>query len=393
MTTILRVGFVGTGPDPESPDANGYAMAYRHASGYEFAGCELVACADIVRENAAAFATRHDIPEERVYTDYREMLAECDLDVVSVCTPPGTHHDLVVGAARSGRVRAIHCEKPLATTLADAREMVEVCEAEGVQLTVNHQYRYGAPYAKAKTLLDGDAIGELRRFEFGHTTLYDTGSHYFDLCNWYNDHHDAEWVLAGLDYAEENRLFGTHNETHGLAQWRYENGVYGLASTGEGDGFVGCLLRIRGADGEIEIGSPEANLRYRGASTGGAWRVVDTGGDGIWGPTGGRIGAGLKRLVPRIADRLVSRFEGPSYVDRAIEGVVTAYREGTTPELDARRALASQELAFAAWESVRRRGRVDLPLAVGDNPLEAMVEAGDLTPAPAGEPRRTPPRR
>jgi len=249
MNDTIRVGFIGTGPDPDSPDSNGYAMAYRHASGYEFAGCDLVACADIVPENAAAFAERHGIPAERVYTDYREMLAECSLDVVSVCTPPATHHELVLGVARSGGVGAIHCEKPLASTLADAREMVEVCEAEGVQLTVNHQYRYGTPYAKAKTLLDGGAIGALQRFEFGHTTIYDTGSHYFDLCNWYNGHESAEWVLAGLDYTEENRMFGAHNENHGLVQWRYENGVYGLASTGDGDPFVGCLLRIRGPGG------------------------------------------------------------------------------------------------------------------------------------------------
>jgi predicted dehydrogenase len=387
MTHTTRVGFIGTGPDPDRPDTTGYAMAYRHASGYErLDDCELVACADIVPENAAAFAEKHGIDDEHVYTDYREMLVECDLDVVSVCTPPGTHHELVLGAARSGQVGAIHCEKPLAKTLPDAREMVEVCEAEGVQLTVNHQYRYGKPFAKAKTLLDGGAIGELRRFEFGHTTLYDTGSHYFDLCNWYNHYADVEWVLAGLDYREENRMFGAHNENQGLAQWRYENGVFGLASTGWGDEFVDCLLRIRGSEGEIEIGSSSGDLRYRNAHTDGRWKVVDTDGDTVWGPTAGRVGAGLKRVLPRIADRLVARLEGPSFIDRAIEGVVTAYREGRTPELDARRALASQELAFAAWESVRRRGRVDLPLDVEDNPLEAMVEAGELDPAPAEDP-------
>ena len=379
MTSTTRIGFVGTGPDPDSPDASGYAMAYRHATGYQrLDDCELVACADIVRENAEAFARKHDIDDAHVYTDYREMLDECALDVVSVCTPPATHHDLVLGIARSGRVGAIHCEKPLASTLADAREMVEVCEAEGVQLTVNHQYRYGAPYAKAKTLLDGGAIGSLQRFEFGHSTIYDMGSHYFDLCNWYNDHAAADWVLAGLDYSEENRMFGAHNENHGLVQWRYENGVYGLASTGDGDPFVGCLLRIRGTEGEIEIGASEADLRYRSAQTGGRWKSVDTDGDSVWGPTSGRIGAGLKRVLPRIADRLASRLEGPSFVDRAIEGVVGAYREGRRPALDARRALASQELAFAAWESVRRRSRVHLPLEVDDNPLEAMVESGEL---------------
>jgi predicted dehydrogenase len=264
----------------------------------------------------------------------------------------------------------------MATTWSDAQEMVEACKLKGVQLTINHQYRFGEPYSKAKELLDGGAIGDLRRFEFGHSTLFDMGSHLFDLCNWYNDGVPAEWVLAQVDYTEENRMFGTHNENQAIAQWRYENGVFGLASTGRGDDFLESLLHIVGTKGEIEIGGSNAPLRIR--QDGRGWRTIDTGGDGVWGPSKGLLNSALDRFSGRIAERFVE----PSFLDRAIEDVIKALQTGGEPELVAEEALASQELIFAAWESVRRRGLVDLPLEIDDNPLEALVESGALLTSP-----------
>jgi predicted dehydrogenase len=83
-----------------------------------------------------------------------------------------------------------------------------------------------------------------------------------------------------------------------------------------------------------------------------------------------------------LAERLplvsAAKVRKPTFVDRAIEDVVKALEEGREPELGAKNALQSTELIFAAWESARRRGRVTLPLDVEDNPLEAMVEAGEL---------------
>jgi predicted dehydrogenase len=79
----------------------------------------------------------------------------------------------------------------------------------------------------------------------------------------------------------------------------------------------------------------------------------------------------------------VSTPDRPSHHERAIADVVRALRENDESELAARHALQSTELVFAAWESVRRRGRVDLPLTIEDNPLEAMVEASVLDPVPA----------
>ncbi len=373
------VGFVGTGPDPEDPNTEGFAMAYRHASGYErLDDCRIVACADIVRENAAAFADAHGLGTDHVYEDYERMLRAERPDVVSVCVPPGAHADVVVGCAETGVPAAIHCEKPMATTWEDCRRMTRVCEDRGVQLTFNHQRRFAEPFRRAKELLDEGTVGPLRRVEIGGPNLYDYGSHLFDLCGLYTDQVDPEWVLAEIDYRTENRQFGAHNENQALAQWRYENGVYGLASTGD-DRMVSQQVRLVGRDGVIEVGTEDGpTLRYTTDS--GGWTTEETG-DSIHGPRTGLFAAAAQRAASVLPGVSPDRFRPATFVERAIEEVVTALDEGRESELSAANALQSTELIFASWESARRRGRVDLPLDVGTNALEELYETGAV---PAG---------
>jgi predicted dehydrogenase len=179
--TEYDIGFIGTGPDPEQPDETGFAMAYRHANAYRaHDDCHLVTCADIIRENGEAFAEAFDIGTKRVHEDYQEMLTDNEPDVVCVCVPPAIHADIVLGCIDSGVVDAIHCEKPIADAWGDCQRMVEEADRAGVQLTFNHQRRFGEPFQKAKRLLDDGAIGDLERIEFTAANVFDYGSHSID---------------------------------------------------------------------------------------------------------------------------------------------------------------------------------------------------------------------
>ena len=124
-----EVAIIGTGADPDDPDTDGFAMAYRHAQAYRrLDSCRLAACADIVVENAQRFAEEYDISEDNVYEEYQVMLEEVEPDIVSVCVPPAIHAQIVIGCAESDAVQAIHCEKPMAGTWGECREMVRVCD-------------------------------------------------------------------------------------------------------------------------------------------------------------------------------------------------------------------------------------------------------------------------
>lgn len=375
------VAVVGTGANPEEQDTDGFAMAYRHAEAYDrLDDCELVACTDIVPENAEAFADYWGIADANVYTELDRMLREVEPDVVSVCVPPAFHADIVVQCAESGVVSAIHCEKPMAKTWEGCRRMVERCDAHGVQLTFNHQRRFGGPFRRAKELLNAGEIGSLRRIEVGGKNLYDYGSHYFDLCGFFTDQSDPLWAMAGIDYSEENVQFGVHNENGAIAQWRYENGVHGLASTGESS-IIPCEIRLTGTDGMIDIGVDDGpTLRMFNGSSGG-WTTVDADGDDVHSPNWSKPRMAALKIAERVSFLPEEWVKHSTFIDRAIADVVDALDSGRKPELAAENVVQSTELIFACWEAARRRTKVELPLDVDGNPLEEMVEDGELLAA------------
>ena len=343
---MFRVGIIGCGRPRMTTGATGFGMSHAHADGYRLSpDVKIVALADINLDNARAFQAEHG--GECIYADYHEMLAQEELEIVSISTWPHLHAEMVIATAASG-VKAIHCEKPMAPTYGEAVRMLAACQQHDVQLTINHQRRFGLPFRKAKQLLKDGAIGKLQRIEGACGNLFDWGTHWFDMFFFYNDETPAEWVIGQIDGRGAKRIFGTLVEGQGMSWIGFQNGVEGLLLTGHG--APGLLIRLIGEDGTIEVGySPEMPLRSRGVGDT-QWRAVDA-------------GEGL---------------HGMEYVGRGVLDMIDALKTGREPELSGQRALRATELIFATYESSRRRGRVDLPLTIEDSPLIAMVEAGDI---------------
>jgi UDP-N-acetylglucosamine 3-dehydrogenase len=359
----FKVGIIGCGRRGRTEGATGAGIAHHHVRGYQASpDCQVVAAADIAQDCLDLFCDEYDIPGR--YLDHKEMLAREELDIVSVCLWPHLHAPMTVDAAQAGvnghRVRAVHCEKPMAPTWGEAQRMVAVCAEKGVQLTFDHQRRFGQPFRNAKKLLDEGAIGELVRLEAVTANLYDWGTHWFDMMFFYNDETPVDWVIGQIDARGGHTIFGVTVEGQGLSFWKWRNGVYGLMVTGskvfrapEGEKAreTVCGNRLIGTEGVIEVdvqGGPV--LRYKNLETGGRWREVNEG-----------------------------SIHGEEHFDAAIFDLVDALKTGREPMLAARKALQATELIFATYESSRSRQRVDLPLRVEDSPLKAMLEEGILT--------------
>ena len=348
-SAAYRVGIIGCGRPLRSEGATGFGMAHRHAMGYAASPhTELVALADISLENAEAFKKEHG--GDAIYQDYQRMLAEADLDIVSVCVWPHLHAEMVLAAAEAG-VQAIHCEKPIAPTFGEARRMVESCERNRVQLSFNHQRRFTPPFGAARRLLREGAIGSLQRIEGRCPDMNDWGTHWFDMMHFYNDETPAAWVMGQIDISEIRTIFGMAHETQGISHIRFQNGVDGLLVTGL-DLPTGAANRLLGSDGIIEVGvSQKIGIRILNDQSSG-WRNIDTEGT-------------IHEL---------------DAVQKGIIDLVEALRDGREPELSGRRALRAAELTFATYESSRRRGRVDLPLDIDDSPLQTMLASGPSRP-------------
>ena len=116
----------------------------------------LVAVADIDAEKAQKTSEQYG---GAVYTDHQELLANPDVEMVCVTTWPLAHARAVIDAAQAGK--HILCEKPIATTLADADAMVAAAEQANVKFTMGYQTRFGVAWPLIKQVIDDGLLGRI----------------------------------------------------------------------------------------------------------------------------------------------------------------------------------------------------------------------------------------
>ena len=128
---------------------------------YRLDHSQLVAVMRRDEARAADFARRHGVA--RYYTDAAELIADPEVDIVYVATPPVSHRELAIRVLEAGK--PVYVEKPMAMDYAECREMIAAAEHCGVPLYVAY-YRRALPYfLKIKELIDQGRIGTPQRVE------------------------------------------------------------------------------------------------------------------------------------------------------------------------------------------------------------------------------------
>lgn len=142
---MQRVAIIGAG-----------GMANAHGGSYgKICNAEPVAVVDIDLEAAKKLA---DIIGAKPYTDFDEMLADAQPDIIDVCTPTFLHKSYVLKAAQAGK--HVICEKPMSPSLADCREMIEATKKAGVKFMVAHVLRFFPEYAALHDQVKAGAVGK-----------------------------------------------------------------------------------------------------------------------------------------------------------------------------------------------------------------------------------------
>ena len=267
------VGLSDIAGAPAEPTLAGvrWALPYSHAAALaRIPSARVVAACDLdpTREEHFARTWRPVWPELRTYRDFARMLAAEDLDVLGVCTPDDRHADIVIAAAERG-VRAIMCEKPLATSLADADRMVAAIEMSGTICAVDHTRRWDPFYARVKELIEAGRVGRVlsvvATLHGERAMLFRNGTHVLDLLCWYAGA-SPQRVFARLDPACDDytsyRGDGGHDpnaEPSASAYVEFANGVRGYYN-----GIKGRVAHtewdILGTAGRIWIGPSIAEL-------------------------------------------------------------------------------------------------------------------------------------
>lgn len=122
-----------------------------------FAGNRLVAVVSRDQARAGDFARKFGA--QHAYTSYEEMLRNPDVTVVAIHTPNSLHAEQAIAAARAGK--HVFCDKPMATSAADAERVVKECDKAGVKLGVNFHNRFMPCFIETKRIIDSGEIGEV----------------------------------------------------------------------------------------------------------------------------------------------------------------------------------------------------------------------------------------
>lgn len=145
-TPGARIGIVGGG-----------FMGSVHSRAARASGGTIAGIASSSGASAARAAAAFGI--ERSYTSTAELLADETIDIVHICTPNTTHVDLAFAAIAAGK--HVICEKPLATSVTDAEELVRATELAGVTATVPFVYRYHPMVREARARVARGELGTL----------------------------------------------------------------------------------------------------------------------------------------------------------------------------------------------------------------------------------------
>jgi UDP-N-acetylglucosamine 3-dehydrogenase len=365
-----RVGVIGLG-----------SIARGHVGGYKrVQATSLVAGADAFQSQLDKFT--QEIAPIQAYTNYVEMLDREHLDLVSVCTWPPLHEEMVIAAAERG-VKGILCEKPMALNLGQADRMIEACDRHGVRLAVSHQRRYNKRYTEAREAVQQGLIGELLEvYGIGGSDLLSDGTHTVDMIRFLAGDEPINWLMGQVrrqvspDVPDEpNKVmvkgaakrYGHVVEHAAVARFLFRSGVRGIVETGDirqtvirgvGESLGLCpafyqYMRLLGSEGRIEVFGDARQDDPR--------------------PTGWRI----------LSSSRLGWEEHPTVNDNhayacAITDLVRWIEEGGENTLDGRNARADLEVLMSIFESSRRRSRIDFPLTVSEHPLEAMIDAGEM---------------
>jgi myo-inositol 2-dehydrogenase/D-chiro-inositol 1-dehydrogenase len=244
---------------------------------------ELVAVASPTPGHPEELAERYGIP--RVFHDYREMLKEDDIEMVTIAAPNYLHAQMTIDIANAGK--HVVCEKPLCLTLEEADEMIETCEKQGVLLMYAEELFFTPKYVKAKEMADQGAFGKLYMVKqsekhfgphapwfwdvdrSGGGVFMDMGCHGIAFCYWFLDRPAIKSVRCHMGtYVHGDK---TRGEDNSICILEFDNDAVGLIED--------SWARRGGMDDRIEVYG-EGGVTYANLHMGNALRTYSEHGYG-----------------------------------------------------------------------------------------------------------------
>jgi predicted dehydrogenase len=237
---------------------------------------EVVAFCDLVEERAQKAAIEFGTEDAKVYTDYKDLLKDSEIQTIHVCTPNKSHKDISIDALHANK--HVLCEKPMAKTAADAKAMLQAAKETGNLLSVGYQNRYREDSRYLKKACQRGDLGEiyfakahairrravptwgvfLNEEEQGGGPLIDIGTHALDLTLWLMDNYKVKSVKGSVykklgDQTETGNAFGDWDPE----EFKVEDSAFGFITMENG---ATIILESSWALNTLDVGEAKATL-------------------------------------------------------------------------------------------------------------------------------------
>lgn len=340
----IKIGVIGCG------------QIARHRHIPEYAAnkdVELVAFCDIDQEKARTLAAKYG--GKKVFTDYQELLAQKEVQAVSICTSNYLHAPITIAAAEAGK--HILVEKPMATSLKEADAMIQAAARNKVFLMVAHNQRLAPMHQIAKKIIDSGMMGRVYsvRTSFGHAgpenwsptgkwffkkteafagAMADLGVHKADLMRW----------LLGKEVVEVGAF------------------VTRLEKQGDVDDNAVCILKF--ADGAI--GTLTASWTFKPQEDNSTIIYCEKGTLKLAAEPGRPVVAylsepGRGEMVFEVP-KLQTNEEGGQFTSGVIDTFLECIRNDHPPAISGEEGKKALEIVLAAFRSAETGQIVKLPL-------------------------------
>ena len=321
---------------------------------------EIVALCDLVEENMSDKIAKFELPKStKTYVDYKEMLANETLDLISICTESGNHGSIALDCL-DANVHLI-IEKPITLSLNEADQIIEKAKAKNLKVSACHQNRFNKSIQKIREAVDKRRFGKMlygtahirwnRGIEYYQRALWrgtwaqDGGAlmnqciHNIDLLRWMMGD-EIEEVVGMIDNMIHPFI---EAEDLGLALVRFKNGAYGIieGTTNIYPKNLEETLYLFGEKGTVKAGGQSVNLIEE-------WRFSDLLDD----PDE------VKKVYQENPPNVYGFGHIPYYAD-----VIEAIKEDRDPYITAKDGRNAVELVLAIYLSAFEGKRVKLPLS------------------------------
>ncbi len=257
MRSTLNIGVIGLGR---------LGRVYAADLAQRVPEANLVAVADLQANLAESFAKEYGVP--KWYPNHHDLISDREVTAVAVITPTSTHGEVVIDAVRNGK--AVFCEKPISTSLAEAREMIKAADSAGAFFQMGFQRRFDAAYAGAKKKIEEGAIGtpvlltstsrdpfrpplEFCDPKVSGGLIADMGIHDFDVARMFMGDIKSVYATGGaLAYPEMKPIGDIDNA---IVNMVFESGTLGVVHLSRNAVFgYDIRAEIWGTGGSIQVG-------------------------------------------------------------------------------------------------------------------------------------------